>query len=143
MQQRRLLNNLLWATAATAALTIWGCSRSEWAPEPNPTPVTPPTEAGPNVGFYLLNEANMGSNKVTLDYFDYQRGFYITNIYPAINPGVVNEMGDVGNDLKIYGNKMYAVVNCSHLVDIMAAATARPLRSVSILNCRYITFHGP
>ncbi|MCC8034580.1 MAG: YncE family protein, partial [Rikenellaceae bacterium] len=86
--------------------------------------------------------ANMGSNKVTLDYFDYQTGYYITNIYPAINPDVVNEMGDVGNDLKIYGGKMYAVINCSHLVDIMDAATASHLGSVSILNCRYITFDG-
>ena len=30
---------------------------------------------------FLLNEGNMGSNKSTLDYFDYQTGIYTKNIY--------------------------------------------------------------
>ena len=32
-------------------------------------------------GFYLLNEGNMGSNKSTLDYFDYGEGTYYKKIY--------------------------------------------------------------
>ena len=30
--------------------------------------------SGPIKGFFLLNEGNMGSNKATLDYFDYTTG---------------------------------------------------------------------
>ena len=30
-------------------------------------------------GFYLVNEGNMGSNKCTLDYFDYFTGLYARN----------------------------------------------------------------
>ena len=47
-------------------------------------PITPSTgnevtggsEAGEVKGFFLLNEGNMGSNKATLDYFDYATGVY-------------------------------------------------------------------
>ena len=82
----------------------------------------------------------MGSNKCTLDYYDYTSGIYSKNIYAERNPGVVQEMGDVGNDLQIYGGKLYAVVNCSNLVEVMDVTTARHIGSVSIPNCRYITF---
>ena len=93
-------------------------------------------------GFFLLNEGNMGSNKSTLDYFDYQTGIYTKNIYAERNPGVVKELGDVGNDIQIYGNKLYAVVNCSHFVEVMDVRTARHITQISIPNCRYIVFKG-
>ena len=67
-------------------------------------------------GFYVLNEGNMGSNKCTIDYMDYFTGLYARNIYPERNPTVVKELGDVGNDIAIYGSKLYAVINCSHKV---------------------------
>ena len=92
-------------------------------------------------GFYLLNEGNMGSNKCTLDYYDALTGKYIRNIYAEVNPGVVKELGDVGNDLQIYDGKLWAVINCSHFVEVMDAATAKHLTQISIPNCRYITFH--
>ena len=60
---------------------------------------------GAGEGFFLLNEGNMGSNKSTLDYYDYETGVYTKNIYAERNPGVVKELGDVGNDIQIYGNK--------------------------------------
>ena len=93
-------------------------------------------------GFYLLNEGNMGSNSCTLDYFDYESGEYARNIFPTRNPQVVKELGDVGNDLQIYGSKLYAVINCSHLVEVMDAASARHMATIEIPNGRYLTFHN-
>ncbi|KAA6303211.1 MAG: hypothetical protein EZS26_000596 [Candidatus Ordinivivax streblomastigis] len=69
-------------------------------------------------GFYLLNEGNMGSNKSTLDYYNYETGEYNRNIFAFANPTVVKELGDVGNDIKIYGTKLYAVINCSNKVEV-------------------------
>ena len=89
-------------------------------------------------GMYLLNEGNMGSNKATLDYFDYETGIYHKNIYAERNPGVVQELGDVGNDIQIYGNKLYAIINCSHFVEVMNVETAKHITQISIPNCRYI-----
>jgi hypothetical protein len=93
-------------------------------------------------GFYLLNEGNMGSNKCTLDYYDALTGKYIRNIYAERNPGVVKELGDVGNDLQIYDGKLWAVINCSHFVEVMDAATAHHIAQITIPNCRYIAFEG-
>jgi len=91
-------------------------------------------------GFYLLNEGNMGSNKSTLDYYSFETGTYKRNIYAEINPTVPKELGDVGNDLKIYGNKLYAVINCSNKVEVMDVKTAKRSGQIDIPNCRYIRF---
>lgn len=110
------------------------------------TPSTPvkvgvgETPTGPVQGFFLLNEGNMGSNKATLDHYDLETGIYTRNIYAERNPGVVKELGDVGNDIRIYGDKLYAVINCSHFVEVMDVDTARHVASVVIPNCRYIVF---
>lgn len=104
------------------------------------TNVSNGTSANTIKGFFLLNEGNMGSNKATLDYFDYETGIYTKNIYAERNPGVVKELGDVGNDLEIYGDKLYAVINCSHFVEVMDVSTAKHITQISIPNCRYIVF---
>ena len=92
-------------------------------------------------GFYLLNEGVMGRNNATLDYYDVETSDYHRNIYAEANPGVVGRLGDVGNDLKIYGGKLYAVMNGSNLVEVMNVADAKHIAKFEVLNCRYITFH--
>ncbi|MDR3061681.1 MAG: YncE family protein [Dysgonamonadaceae bacterium] len=92
-------------------------------------------------GMYLLNEGNMGSNKCTLDYLDFTNSIYIRNFYPERNPTVVKELGDVGNDIQIYGNKLYAIINCSHKMEVMDARTGIRIGQVEIPNCRYVRFY--
>ena len=92
-------------------------------------------------GFYLVNEGNMGSNKCTLDYYDYYTGLYSRNFYAEKNPNVIKELGDVGNDIGIYGSKLYVVVNCSHKVEVLDAHSGIRLGQVDIPNCRYVRFH--
>lgn len=99
-------------------------------------------EDTPIKGFYLLNEGNMGSNKCTLDYFDYATGIYHRNIYAEINPNVVKELGDVGNDIMIYGSKMYVVVNVSNKIEVLDAKTAKRIKTIQLQNCRYMSFKG-
>ena len=93
------------------------------------------------IGMYLLNEGNMGSNKATIDYLDFSKGIYIRNIYGERNPNVIKELGDVGNDIQVYGNRLYAVINCSHKVEVMDLRTCRRIGQIDIPNCRYIRFH--
>lgn len=92
-------------------------------------------------GFYIVNEGNMGSNKCTLDYFDYFTGLYARNFYAERNPNVIKELGDVGNDIGIYGSKLYVVVNCSHKVEVLDSRTGIRLGQVDIPNCRYVRFY--
>lgn len=98
--------------------------------------------ADPSVeGVYLLNEGNMGSNKCTLDFLDLASGTYSRNIFPERNPNVAKELGDVGNDIAIYGSKLYIVVNCSHKVEVLDAKSGIRITHIDIPNCRHIKFN--
>lgn len=131
-------NNIL--IAICAASLLWGCRGEDRIITSTETDVTDGDKSSSIAGFFLLNEGNMGSNKASIDYFDYQTGTYSKNIYAERNPGVVKELGDVGNDIGIYGDKLYAVINCSHFVEVMNANTAQHIGQISIPNCRYVTF---
>ena len=93
-------------------------------------------------GFYLLNEGNMGSNKASLDYYDFTTATYARNFYAFRNPSVPKELGDVGNDLQIYGSRLYAVINCSNKIEVMTAESAQRIGQINLPNCRYLCFEG-
>lgn len=110
---------------------------------PTPSEVESVIPADPNAspkGFYLLNEGNMNSNKASLDYIDFRKGNYHRNIYNEINPEITKGLGDVGNDIGIYGSKLYVVVNNSNKVEVLDVKTGKKLSQIDIINCRYITF---
>ncbi|RAV30622.1 YncE family protein [Sinomicrobium soli] len=93
-------------------------------------------------GFYLLNEGNMGANKASLDFYDYGSGTYTRNVFSKANPGLVGGLGDVGNDIAVYGSKLYVVVNVSNKVEVLDVHTGKRLGKIDVQNCRYITFYG-
>mgnify|MGYP002515532819 FL=1 len=129
-------------------ITFWGCredeivvpSEYELLPDMEPRDISTFADNEP-IGMYLLNEGNMGSNKASIDYLDLVNGYYIRNIYSERNPNVIKELGDVGNDIQIYGSKLYAVINCSHKVEVMDAKTCKRIGQIDIPNCRYIRFN--
>lgn len=92
-------------------------------------------------GLYILCEGNMGSNKARLDYMNLETGDYYSNWYGSQNPKQLKELGDVGNDVQVYGHRLYAVINCSHKVEVMDLK-ARHIGQVDIPNCRYLAFKG-
>jgi DNA-binding beta-propeller fold protein YncE len=130
---------LILAVALLLALSLASCRGDE--------PIVPPvkTEVGGEetesvAGFFLLNEGTSGANNASLDYYDYASATYSRNIYPEFNPGVAHELGDLGNDLKIYGNKLYAVIHGSGLVEVMELSSARHIAEIAVPGCRYIAF---
>lgn len=92
-------------------------------------------------GFYVLNEGNMGSNKASMDYYDYTSATYMRDIYGAANPDVPKELGDVGNSMALYGSKLWVVVNCSNKIEVLRSSDARRVGQVDIPNCRFVAFH--
>ena len=115
----------------TALFLLYGCRTDEV--------ILPPEEEQKGevvksevVGCYLLNEGNMGSNKATLDYYDFTTATYTRNIYSAANPDIPQSLGDVGNDLKVYGNRLYAVINASNLIEVMNAKTAKHIGTIEV-----------
>lgn len=102
--------------------------------------VLPPNPSSSIKGFYLVNEGNMNMNKASLDYMDYSTGIYRRNIYNQANPTVVKGLGDVANDIGVYGSKLYVVVNVSNKVEVLDVKTGKRITQINIINCRYITF---
>ena len=148
MKGRRIFTVLLYLplAAVLGACLFCACRHDEIVVpteyELLPIPVRSEASFAPDepIGMYLLNEGNMGSNKASIDYVDFVNGYYIRNIYAERNPSVIKELGDVGNDIQIYGSKLYAVINCSHKVEVMDARTCVRIGQIDIPNCRYIRF---
>ena len=101
-----------------------------------------PADTGALKRMYVLNEGNMGSNKASLDYLDLQTGQYHQDVYEQANPTVVQGLGDVGNDLGVYGSRLYIVVNNSNKVEVVNANTVKRIGQVNIQNCRNVIFNN-
>lgn len=129
----------LWVLLAMFSIVLSGCRKDDpiipEEKEPLPTQTVTTVE-----GFYLLNEGNMNMNKASLDYYDYATGNYRRNVYGQANPEATLGLGDVGNDIGIYGTRLYAVINCSNKVEVMDVATTKRLKVIDVKNCRYVTF---
>ena len=135
------IRNIFLLISILPLAAVQGC-RGELPVLPSePVEVNPwDTVSGDICGFYLLNEGNMGSNKASLDYYDYTTGVYTRNIYGERNPNEVKDLGDVGNDIKIYGSKLWAVINCSNYVEVMDVQSVRHITKIAVPNCRYLAF---
>lgn len=102
--------------------------------------VSIPTPSDKFRGFYLLNEGNMGMNRASIDMFEYETGTYTRDIFSERNPNITKELGDVGNDIKIYGKKVYATINVSNFVEVFDAETGKHIKQIHVPNCRYLDF---
>lgn len=115
------------------AASLFSCRKDKVTPEAENITVVN--------GLYLLNEGGWGQNKSTLDFYDYSSGIYKKDIYSAVNPEATLGLGDVGNDIKIYGSRLYIVVNNSGKVEVLNVGTAKRIGQVKIPNCRNIAFY--
>ncbi|RZK74078.1 MAG: YncE family protein, partial [Pedobacter sp.] len=122
------------------AIFLVSCRKDETIFLSTATNVAVPKNDGNIEGFYLLNEGNMGMNRASIDLFNYRTGDYTVDIYSERNPTVVKELGDVGNDIQIYGNKVYAVINCSHKIEVIDKWTTKRIKKIDVPNCRYMAF---
>ena len=123
---------------AFCSLLLLGCRGDEIVYPTIGTHVTDEVREG---GLYVLCEGNMGSNKARLDYMNLEKGEYYANWYGSQNPHQLKELGDVGNDIQAYGKRLYAIINCSHKVEVMDLH-ARHIAKIDIPNCRYLAFRG-
>ena len=122
-------------------LLFCSCRKEEMIFVSDQSTVSIPVETEIYNGFYLLNEGNMGMNRATIDVFDYREGSYTRDIFSERNPNLPRELGDVGNDLMIYGKKAYATINVSNFVEVFDVDTGKHLAQIHLPNCRYLTFN--
>lgn len=91
-------------------------------------------------GIYVLNEGLFQMNNCTLSYYDIAKGTVTDNIFLQANG---RGLGDSGNDLQRYGNRLYAVINNSNRVEVMDLKTAQSIKAIDLpgKQPRHICFH--
>lgn len=113
--------SILWGLVLP--LLAVSCHRPGPEPEPEPQP-----DAFAN-GMYILNEGLFQMNNSTLSYYDFTTGKLTENIFLDVNH---RGLGDVGNDLKRYGSKLYIVVNNSNIVEVVDVKTVQSLKTINL-----------
>lgn len=68
------------------------------------------------LGAYVLNTGNWGGNDAGIQYLDFQTGELSEDLYASANG---EGLGDLGQDLCVYGSKVYVTVSGSSKVVIM------------------------
>lgn len=106
----------------TLALFFISCKKDDVNPGDTPAPVA---------GVYVLNQGLYGANNTTLTFYDFSTGAATTDFYKNING---SGLGDTGNDMLIYGSKLYIVMNVSSYLEVAEAATARSLKKIEMKN---------
>jgi len=84
-------------------------------------------------GLYVLNQGTWGTQNSSLDTYNYS-----TNQYSI---GKINNVGATGNDMMIYGSKLYIAVNMSNQVKIYDAHTLSFQKEIAIPECRSLTYN--
>lgn len=125
---------------ALALLTLVSCRKDEMIFLSDSSQVSIPVSTNKFSGFYLLNEGNMGMNRASIDLFEYHNGTYTRDIFSERNPNITKELGDVGNDIKVYGTKAYATINVSNFIEVFDVETGKHIKQIHVPNCRYLAF---
>lgn len=128
----------IWSVFLLVGLVFSSCRKEELIFVSDSSTVSIPVQLTNYQGFYLLNEGNMGMNRASLDLFEYETGVYTRDVFSERNPSITNELGDVGNDLLVYGKKAYATINASNFIEVFDVETGKHLTQIHIPNCRYL-----
>jgi len=123
-------------------ILLTSCRKDEMIFLSDSSTVSIPAPSDQYRGFYLLNEGNMGMNRASIDFFEYDSGVYTRDIFSERNPNITKELGDVGNDIQIYGKKVYATINVSNFVEVFDVETGKHIKQIHVPNCRYLKFKG-
>jgi len=103
-----------------AIVVFAACSKKDSGPsQPTVTPAK---------GVYVLSEGNFGNNNTDLAYYDFASKTSTGNFYKTANGGT--GLGDTGNDIIIYGAKMYIVMHGSNNVTVVEKGTAKLVKKI-------------
>ncbi|MBK0382482.1 YncE family protein [Pedobacter sp. SD-b] len=105
---------------AIAASTIFSCKKDE-------NTALPPVRAG----LYILNEGGFQSNNASLSYYNLDTKTTTANYFAQKNK---RGLGDTGNDIKVYGSKMYIVVSTSNTLEVVNPKTSESIKQIGFTN---------
>lgn len=89
---------------------------------------------------FVLNEGKLGTNNASLDFFRFHDGMYVRNAFEQMNPEQVLGLGDVANDIAIYNDKLWLVINNSGLLEVVNPKDETHIATVKVSSPRQIVF---
>lgn len=96
-------------------------------------------------GMLVLNEGLFQQNNSSLSWINTSNDEVIDDFFLSTNGRL---LGDTGNDMEIYGGKIYIVVNNSNTLEILSKKTGKSIKQISMVNGsigkqpRSIAFYG-
>lgn len=122
-----------------ATALIAGCKKKTDSPAETPAPATL------QHGILVLNEGLFNQNNSTLSWINTNDGSVNNSFFEQKTQ---RGLGDTGNDIAHYGNKIYVVVTVSSTVEILDATTGASLGQISMISGstpkqpRSVAFYG-
>lgn len=118
MKKNRLFIYLM----AVAAIFFTSCEKD---------PIEKPDVPEETSALLILSEGSFNSNNSTLANYNLETGALDRDYFNTVNQ---RGLGDTGNDMLLYGSKVYIVVNVSSTLEIINAKTGKSLRQISMKN---------
>jgi YVTN family beta-propeller protein len=99
--------------------TFVACEKEDPIPEKEPVV--------PTSGVFILNQGTWGGNNSGLLYYDFKTGSVSEDIMDG-------KMGDTGQDMIIYGSKLYVSVFASSVIHIINLKSAEVIKTIEVRN---------
>lgn len=118
-------------------ILIFSCKKED--------PETPSVQDVYENGLLVLNEGLFQQNNASLSWINLETGVTTEQVFLSINN---RPLGDTGNDMAIYGGKLYIIVNASSTIEVLNAETLKSIKQIQLQNNgqgqqpRQIKFHN-
>jgi YVTN family beta-propeller protein len=93
-----------------------------------------PVQLTPAIGEYILSEGGFGSNNTKLSFYNNGSNTVVGDFFAQQNPTITGGLGDTGNDMIVYGGKLYIVMNVSGRVTVLNASNATFIKNISFID---------
>ena len=80
-------------------------------------------------GVYVLNSGKFQLNNASISYYDVNTKAVSPDIFYSVNN---RGLGDTGQDMLIYGSKMYASIYKSGLIEVLDANNAKSIKTIKL-----------
>ncbi len=124
------------ALVASVAALFSACKKVETTTPQAPVQLTPA------VGAYVLSEGSYNGNNTKLSFYNIASNSTIGDFFLQQNPGTTG-LGDTGNDMIIYGNKLYVVMSGSGVVSVLNTSNATFIKNISFGGSAFATNKQP
>jgi len=82
-----------------------------------------------SAGFLVLNEGLFQQNNSSLSWVDTQASSVNLDFFLSKNNRL---LGDTGNDMQVYGGKIYVVVNGSSTIEVLEKSTGKSIKQINM-----------